>query len=335
MINPGTRAGRFAVASAALLVSTLFGSLVAAPATSQASSAYQAQAVNVTNIPANGTVTLKARGFCLDYGKPFPTGSMSPTGLGGDNVRGALNYAIQKGYTDSNAEQVQNAIWYIRDNAWHNADHALAQEIADNSKGGTLPTANGTSLADALSQKSITISAKFVPQSADAFYGDGDVVITNTTGSALSVYMPVGVSFEVPGANGQFQNLLAYELVQATTTPTAGATTTVAATAEATAQSTATNAGAATTEVATATTGTVAQSTATTEVATPEATSTTAAVATEAPTQEPAATSTPTVRSGDLPTTGDGEMGMIALVALMMAVSMIALGFVAKARAKA
>ncbi len=286
--------------------------MLAALGLSQASGADQALQLTVTSVPANGAVTLKARGFCLDFGKTFPTGSMSPLGAGKSNLVGALNYAVQKGYTESNAQQVQLAVWYLRDNTWHNADHVIAQEIVSNASS-TPATASGLSLTDAITQKSVTVSAKFVPQTADTFYRDGDVVITNTTSAAINVYMPIGVSFEVPNSGGQFQNLLAYQLVQATTTPTVGATSTA---------------------LATATTEPTTQPTATVEVATPQATATTAAVATEAPTVGVVATATVSSSNSTLPNTGDGGLGMVALVALMTAVAMSGLGMIAKARSR-
>lgn len=212
-INRTGHYSRFAILAATLLCVSVWGGLLAAPGTARASSAYQAQVPRVIVVPAHGTVSIKARGFCLDFSKDFPTGDMSATGLGADEVRNALNYAIEKGYADTNAQQVQIAIWFLRDGTWHNPDHAVAQEIVDNSKTSTPSAPKATALTDALAKGTVTVSAKFVPQTADAFYGDGDVVITNTTGSAVRVYMPVGVTFELPNGNGNFQNLLVYGLI--------------------------------------------------------------------------------------------------------------------------
>ena len=164
---------------------TLVGGLFAAPTISMAAPDYQSTAVNITTVPANGTVTIKARGFCLAFGKPFPTQAMTINGVGSDKARNALNYAIDKGYAAGNAQQVQLAIWYLQDNTWHNTDNVIAQEIVTNSTTSTLPTVNAVALTDALGQKSVNVSATFVPQTSDAFYGDASVIITNTT-SAIS-----------------------------------------------------------------------------------------------------------------------------------------------------
>ncbi|MEO8286732.1 MAG: hypothetical protein ABI670_09885 [Chloroflexota bacterium] len=341
----------FAGVTALIMSVALMLGVFAAPATSQASAAYQTDQVKVTSIPANGTVTLKARGFCTDFGKPFPAQqSMTANGLAPDNMRGALNYAVQKGYAAGNAQQVQLAVWYLKDNTWHNQDNTVAQEIVSNTTG-TLPTANAVALTDALAQNSVTISANFVPQTADAFYGDGDVVVTNTTSSALNVYMPVGVMFTVPNSNGQYQDLVAYELAQAEGTPTAGATTTAAATGTAeatgtvsvtgTAEATATGAatGTAVATVTSAATGTVeatatgaatAEATSTTAVSTPVETATSVAVATTVPTVEATATTVPV--TAPLPQTGGGSTDTIVLLVVAMGLAMAGMGMLMRSR---
>jgi len=308
---------------------TLMAGLFAAPASSLASPTSKVDQPQVVSIPANGTMTLKARGFCTVFGKPFPTGATAPNGLAPANIRGALTYAIDKGYTDSNAQQVQLAIWNLADGTWHNDDHAIASEIVSNTTTVTPPTANAMALPDAFTQKSVNVSATFVPQTADAFYGDGNVTITNTTSSALSVYMPIGTMFTVPNGNGQFQDLVAYELVQAEGTPTAAATSSPAATGTTAATSVATGTVAATTTpatgtaLATVTTAATVESTATTVVATPEATMT------AAPTEE-VATSTPeptaTTVAVPLPATGGGDNGANTMMILVLAVGFVITG---------
>jgi hypothetical protein len=310
---------------------TLMAGLFAAPASSLASPANKVDEPHVVSIPANGTMTLKARGFCMEFGKPFPTGTMAPNGLAPANIRGGLTYAIDKGYTDSNAQQVQLAIWNLADGTWHNADHVIGSEIVSNTTTVTPPTANALALSDAFTQKSVSVSAKFVPQTADAFYGDGDVVITNTTGSALSVYMPIGTAFTVPNGNGQFQDLVAYELVQAEGTPTAAATTSPAATTTTAATSVATTTPAASaTAVATVTTAATIEATTTTAVATAEPTVTTAPTV-EVATSTPEATATTVTQP--LPATGGGDAGgTTMMLMLIIGLVMSSLGLVLKFR---
>jgi len=298
------------------------------------------------------------RGFCLDFGKPFPTGEMTGQGLADANIRSALNYAIQKGYTNGNAQQVEQAIWNLRDNTWHNQSHEVGTEIVNNATAANAPAngTDGTSVVDALTQGQITVSATFVPQTSDAFYGDGKVTIKNTGTSEIRIYMPVGVVFTA-GNNGAFQDLVAYQLapepLQATGTTTVSATGTaspaatgtitgtVGATVTAlatgtvtgttpTAEATGTVSGTATagttpTTVTTATVGTTATEVATAaattttvaETATPEATATTATV-------EATATSVP--GSSTLPQTGSGGSNPLPIIVLMMGIMMTVIG---------
>ena len=165
MITNNRTWGGITVLAAMALSLTLMAGLFAAPASSLASSANKVDEPHVVSIPSNGTMTLKARGFCMEFGKPFPTGTMAPNGLAPANIRGGLTYAIDKGYTDSNAQQVQLAIWNLADGTWHNADHVIGSEIVSNTTTVTQPTANALALPDAFTQKSVSYQPKFVPQS--------------------------------------------------------------------------------------------------------------------------------------------------------------------------
>src|SRR6476660_7502864 len=114
-----TRAGG-PVAALALVAGLIFGLALLAPGMASArSGTAQAQSPTVLTIPAGGSATLTVRGFCLDYGKPFPTQETLATKLADDKIRAALNYSIGKGYTEGNPQQVELAIWYLRDNTWH------------------------------------------------------------------------------------------------------------------------------------------------------------------------------------------------------------------------
>jgi hypothetical protein len=216
------------------MVMLLVGVLVT-PGLGRASTAQQGQAPRTVTIPANGTVTLKVRGFCLDFGKPFPTESMGAGALAAAQIRQALNYSIGKGYTEGNPEQVQQAIWFLRDGQWHNEDHVIGQEIVDNATPANNPNdaGEGTSLADAVANGQASVTARFTPQTADAFYGDGDAEVRNLTASELRLFMPIGVTFSVT-AGGDFQQLVAYELATTQQTPqvTAQPTTTLQPTTE-------------------------------------------------------------------------------------------------------
>jgi len=172
------------------------------------------QGINPVTIPAGGTVSMVVRGFCTDFGKAFPTDNMTTNGLAADNIRAALNYSIQKGYTEANPAQVELAVWFLKDHTWHDTDNAVAQEIVNNAVGANAPpeSGDGISLDDAVKQNKVTLQATFVPRTADHFYGDTALQITNTGASDLTVFMPVGTTFTLPNGGGKFQDLVAYAL---------------------------------------------------------------------------------------------------------------------------
>ena len=272
---------RFSIARSAgpsMLALGLILSLFVSPMLASANVTQQAaQAPRTITIAAGATATLTARGFCLDFGKPFPTQDMSARNLAVDRIRAALNYSIQKGYTDGNPQQVQLAVWYLRDNTWHGEQRVIAEEIVREAATAPVPpsTGEGISLSDAVTQNRVTVTARFVPQTQDAFYGDGTVTIQNTGTSEVRVYMPMGVTFSTVASPGTFQDLLVYELAvqQGTTTP-GGATASPATTQQATTQPTLT---ALTTPDGTTTalaTGTVDPAVTTTVTSTVEATTT-------------------------------------------------------------
>jgi len=346
-------------ASALTLTLGLVLSLVAYPVASSASTDYQApsQATAQTiTVPAGGTATITGRAFCLDYGKAFPTGSVTAQDLGADNVREALNYAITKDYTSGNAQQVELAIWNLRDNTWHVSPHDIGSEIVTNATAANMPAqGTGTSLVDAVKGGQLTATATFTPQTADEFYGDGQITLKNSGSSDVTVYMPVGVVFS--DGNSADQTLLAYQLsVAAQVTGTVSATGTVEATGTVTATETVSVTGTVSpeasvtsvltgtaspeatetevpistapvtspTEVASATTiATTVATQAATEVATEVATAVVTETATTAPiaTDTPAPAPTDTPVASTLPQTGnsDGSNGL-ALAILVMGV---------------
>ena len=182
-------------------------------------------ATGTITVPVGGTATLPVRGFCLDFGKPFPVaGSTAPTALADTQILAALNYAVNKGYPDSDPAQVQQAIWFLVTGTWHRPDHALADEIVAAAKdAANAPAApGGTSLLDALKNHQVTATVKFdlpggtTPE--NGYYGSGTLTITNTTSQDLQISLPLGSVF--PPATAGDQQLLGYTLVQQLPTPT-------------------------------------------------------------------------------------------------------------------
>jgi trimeric autotransporter adhesin len=333
-------AGTVLVAASALLLS--LGVSSASVAAQPVAQATGGQAVTV---PAGGTATLQVRGFCLDFGKPFPASSAAPTGPADAKIRAALNYAVQKGYDNSDARQVQEAIWYLATGNWERADHALGTEIANAANdAANVPTdPSGTSLVDALKNQSVTMStavnfaAAGGATGADAFYGDATVTLTNSGAQSAQIFLPFGTIF--PPANASDQRLVGYVLAaQQAATPSAtgavatatesfattpGASATVAETgtpaASATSAATTTPVASATAAETATTAATAAATSAATETTAPTAMATETtmptAMATEA--TAPAATSTP--QSVALPQTGAGSGGFPGWMLLIVA----------------
>jgi hypothetical protein len=304
-----------ALVSAFALVGSLALGVAMLPTRAGASANYQAGNTNSITIPAGGSATLSVRGFCLDFGKPFPTQDTTIKGLADDKIRAALNYAIQKGYTEGNPQQVEQAMWFLRDNTWHNPDHTIGQEIVNNATTANMPQAGtGTAINDAVTQNKVAITAKFTAQTADHFYGDAQLQIRNTGTADIQLYLPIGTVFTVPNSNGAFQDLAAYALnaqpVQATTTVSPAVTASAVVTGTATVQTPT----AAATAVATAAT-------------TPVETATTEPIATTA-VETPLPDFTPTHTSGILPQAGAGDdsMGMIVWTLVLVALGLLSVG---------
>jgi hypothetical protein len=307
--------GRFNIATIVFMLAGAF----AMPTTGRANQLEQGigpgQAPASITIPANGSVTIQVRGFCLDFGEPFPTVPTNASGPADAKVRQALNYAISKGYTEGNPEQVQQAIWYLRDNQWHSEDRTIAQEIVNNATDANTPNdgGSGTSLAAAIAGGQASVTASFTPQTQDAFYGDGNAEIRNLTGTELRVFMPIGVVFTA-GAGGNFQDLIGYQL--------AAGQTEVQGTPQVTVQATITQQPTAQPSI-TANTTPAAETPTTGQVSTP------VIAPTETFAPAPTATTTPSVPAPDTnPSTGvaDPTTFTLAMFAILLAVSSIVVG---------
>ena len=264
------RTGLSLIALAALLISLGLGSAGVAAQTGPSPSD-----TTVLTIPAGQSAQLQVRAFCLDFGKTFPTGALSPQELAKPELRAALNYAIQKGYVDSNPRQVEQAIWFLSDGTWHSTDRTLAEEIVNNSKTGQAPTdpVKATTVFDAIKQGGLTADVTFTALTSDAFYGDGTLTIKNTGSADMQVYLPLGTVF--PPANADEQRMMGYAIrvAQAAPTATAPATATAAPT------------------------------------TTPEATATAAPTMAAAPTATTTLPQVPTTGAQQLPTTGSPTDG--------------------------
>jgi len=204
------------------LVAGLFLGLLAysAPAVAASGLAHESP---VLNIRAGGKATIKVRGFCMDPGKLFPTGVNTPDGVADDAIRAGLNYAIDKGYDQKDPLQTQLAVWYLQTGNWEKPDHALADEIVAGAKDAAnkVVDPNSTSLLDAMKDGRAKVTITFTPDPSvkpnEAYFGDGELIVENTSGKDLAFYLPNGAIF--PPTNPSHQRLTSYvtQVVQADT----------------------------------------------------------------------------------------------------------------------
>jgi hypothetical protein len=295
-----------------------------------------------TTTPGAGTSTTGGTTinvFCLDFGKKFPDGqSIKAQGLADDKVRSALNYALSKGYVQSNPYEVQLAVWNISDGQpFHDVNNrgtTIAQEIVSNA-GTTAPTGSASDVTN------ITVS-NLKAADANAAYGTGTV-----TGS-LPTNVPVG--FVLPASDGTFQRLVSVVASTTGQAGTAGTSTTGTTVAGSATTGTGTTAAGTTTSGTTAAGTTVAQAATATTASTASATATVAATATTAATSTLATTATrsasapaatgvggavSTTAPATLPTTGtphDGSSNWGGLLALLAMLGAVTAGFVLRRR---
>lgn len=162
-----------------------------------------------------GTATVRFESFCLDFGKKFPDAiGLPPTGTADPAVREALRYAQSKGYIDSDAKEVQFAIWKARGAEGSPEPGDVGREIAANASGEPTLPAGATSIVDAIQNNEIRVDAGSwqpigekltIGNFNDYFRGRGELKIENTSGQVLTLYMPVGTTFPAPAE--EFQSM--------------------------------------------------------------------------------------------------------------------------------
>lgn len=219
----------FAVALLTLALST--GQAFASPSAETTNAPTAAPTPYQFRVEPNQTFRVTVRGYCIDFGKTFPTGSLELEAGTDARLSSALAYAFEKGYADQNFKQTGLAIYYLRANTWRDSDlgesnHDVAQEIVNNAQ---------TSYTDPnISQASSLIEAARANQvqarienfraidnqtSGSNFYGEGELVVTNMSGTALNLYLPFGTIG--PAQSATFQNMLLYASGPAINAPAA------------------------------------------------------------------------------------------------------------------
>ncbi len=212
--------------AAALALSLGLGQIITARASSTVTisglspqaSVSAASAPYIFRVDAGQTYSGKIRGYCINFGKNFPGGSLDIKQGTSANLGGALAYALGKGYTDNNSAQTALALWYLTDSTWHDSaisatDHTVAQEIVANANAVNAGTSQNTSLLDATNSNQVQariqdFHALDNQPASGHYYGEGTLVVTNTSSSALTLYMPYGTI--APAASADMQNMLLY-----------------------------------------------------------------------------------------------------------------------------
>ena len=154
----------------------------------------------VITLAPGETATLPVRGFCLNYGKPFPGATLQGVDLAPATVRAAVAYALQKGYVDSDPLQVQLAVWtLIEGKKIPGQAYTVADEIIEFAKTAPAPETGAVqSLADALAKALVSAAIADYASTSPANYqysGAGNLALTNVSKEALTLLIPYGMRF--------------------------------------------------------------------------------------------------------------------------------------------
>jgi len=150
------------------------------------------------------TLSVPVRGYCLNYGKPFPGQSLTAVDLAPDKVRTAIAYAIQKGYVDSDPFQVQLAVWNLVDGRrLPGQTYDVADEIIRFAEDAAAPEPAGTrTLAAALGDKQVSATIADYKSTSPANYpykGEGALLLQNLSNEAQTLILPYGFRFRDTG----------------------------------------------------------------------------------------------------------------------------------------
>ncbi len=185
----------------------------------------------VTLQPGEST-EIEVHGFCLNYGLPFPGDVLLPTELASDPLRNAAIYSMANGYIDSNAFDVEKAIWYLSDGTrLDNQDYTLADKIIAYANSGVQPAdvvdgvPHMVELVTAGSlEASVTKFVNVAPEQG-SFFGSGTLTITNVSQEPQTFVVSYG-TVTVDETDGDQQNMLVFPSqpapVQATPPKTGG-----------------------------------------------------------------------------------------------------------------
>ena len=182
----------------------------------------------VTLQPGEST-EINVHGFCLNYGLPFPGDVLKPIELASDPLRNAAIYSMANGYIDSNAFDVEKAIWYLSDGTrLDGQDYTLADEIVAYANSGVQPAdvVDGVPhmvelvIAGSL-EASVTGFVNIAPEEG-SFFGNGTLTVTNVSQEPQQFVVSYG-TVTLDETDGDQQNMLVFpsQPAPAITTPPA------------------------------------------------------------------------------------------------------------------
>lgn len=180
----------------------------------------------IVTLQPGETTEINVHGFCLNYGLPFPGDVLQPTELASDPLRNAAIYSLANGYIDSNAFDVEKAIWYLSDGTrLDGQDYTLADEIIEYANSGVQPAdvvdgvPHMVELVTAGSlEASVSGFVNIAPEQG-SFFGNGTLTITNVSDAAQQFVVSYG-TVTVDEADGDQQNMLVFPSQPAPVTPT-------------------------------------------------------------------------------------------------------------------
>ncbi len=161
----------------------------------------------VITLAPGASTSVPVQGFCMNYGKPFPSKTLQAADLASDKVRAAVAYALQKGYVDSDPLQVQLAVWYLQDGKKApGRTYTLANEIIRFAESGAVPEpADAQTLAATLGKNLVSANIADYQSTSPANYqyrGQGNLVLTNLSPDTVTFVLPYGMRFADSGKQG-------------------------------------------------------------------------------------------------------------------------------------
>jgi hypothetical protein len=88
--------------------------------------------VSDITLAPGASATLAFKVYCIEFGMPPTKEPLSFKGRSEHDVADILHYAHWKGHVDTNPVQVQLAIWKRKTGEWKANDHAIAEDILNN-----------------------------------------------------------------------------------------------------------------------------------------------------------------------------------------------------------